>query len=189
TTLGELWALAQGLAESGPAKPAPPDWFRRPSDEGPLTLSGRNLLEAFVDRALANRKDVAVADDLAGVLTYERLLLGVLTMAERLARIPVTNVGLLLPASVACDVAFLALQFAGKLPVMLNWTTGPANLAHAVNVTGVTHVVTSKAFVDRLGVKSEGWDYVYLEDLRRSVGRFEMLRSLLAVRFMPGSVR
>jgi long-chain-fatty-acid--[acyl-carrier-protein] ligase len=188
TTLGELWLLAQGFAESGPVQPAPVEWSHRPSDEGPLTLSGETFLDAFVTRALANRKDVAGADDLAGVATYETLLIGTLTLARRLARLPGTNVGLMLPASVACDVAFFALHLAGKLPIMLNWTTGPANLAHAAKVMGLTHVLTSRAFIDRLGVKTEGWEYLYLEDLRKSVGRFELLRTLLTVRFLPGLV-
>ena len=36
--------------------------------------------------------------------------------------------GRVLPASVAADLVFLGLQLAGKLPAMLNWTTGPAIL-------------------------------------------------------------
>ena len=27
TTLGELWALAEGLSEKAPPKPPPPGWF------------------------------------------------------------------------------------------------------------------------------------------------------------------
>jgi len=189
TTLGELWALAQGLAETGSVRPPTADWFRQPADEGPLQLRGDNLLAAFVACAQANAKDVALADDLSGVLNYEKLLVGVLTLAQRLAQLPEANVGLMLPASVACDVAFMALHLAGKLPVMLNWTTGPAHLAHAVRVMGVRHVVTSKAFIDRLGLGSAGWEYLYLEELRAGIGRFELLRTLLTVRLLPGVVR
>src|SRR5262249_36870760 len=84
---------------------------------------------------------------------------------------------------------FLALHLAGKLPIMLNWTTGPANLAHAARVMGLTHVVTSKAFIDRLGIENQGWEYVFLEDVRQGIGRFELLRTLLRVRYLPGRVR
>jgi hypothetical protein len=35
----------------------------------------------------------------------------------------------LLPASADGDLAFLGLLLAGKVPVLLNWTTGPAGLA------------------------------------------------------------
>jgi long-chain-fatty-acid--[acyl-carrier-protein] ligase len=188
-TLGELWALAQGLAEKGPVKPPLPEWFTPSSDAGPLGVKGNSILDAFISNALRYRKEPAAADDLAGVVTYERLLVGVLATAKRLAALPGENVGLMLPASVAADLAFFALHLAGKLPVMMNWTTGPANLTHAARVMGVTHVVSSKAFIDRIGVKSDGWSYVYMEDLRAGMGRFELLRNLLTVRFLPSLVR
>ena len=128
-TVGQLWALAQGLVEREPPRPPDPAWFRPLSDDGLLQVMGETIPEAFVNRALACRRDVAAADDLAGVVTYERMLVGALVMAKRFAELPGANVGLMLPASVACDIAFLALHLAEKLPVLLNWTAGPANLA------------------------------------------------------------
>jgi long-chain-fatty-acid--[acyl-carrier-protein] ligase len=187
--LGQLWALAQGLAHRGPSKPAPPEWFRPPSDTKPLEILGETVPEALINRVLACRRDVTVADDMAGVLTYERLLVGVLTLSKRLAQLPAANVGLMLPASVASDVAFVALHFAGKLPVVLNWTTGPANLAHAARLMGLTHVVTSRAFIDRSGVHIEGVEYLFLEDMRKQIRKGEQLRTLLAVRWLPGLIR
>ena len=187
--VGQLWALAQGLAERAPPKPPPAAWFRPPSDAGPLVPLAETVAEAFVARALADPNDVAAADDLSGVLTYRRMLVGVLVLARRFAPLPGANVGLMLPASVACDVAFLALHLAGKLPVLLNWTTGPAHLAHAARLTDLRHVVTSRAFLDRVHVAIEGVEYVYLEDLRKGVGRVEQLRTLLTVRLFPGRVR
>ncbi|HZY85256.1 MAG TPA: AMP-binding protein [Gemmataceae bacterium] len=187
-TVGQLWALAQGLVERGPPKPPPENWFHPPS--GPKAeIVGDTVAEAFVRRALANPKDVACADDLAGAMTYEKLLVGARTMARRFRKLPGTNVGLMLPSSVACDVALLGLYLAGKLPVVLNWTTGPANLAHAARTMQLTHVVSSRAFLDRSGVTVEGVEYVTMEELRQQVGRWELLRALLRVRFSPGRVR
>jgi long-chain-fatty-acid--[acyl-carrier-protein] ligase len=187
--VGQLWALAQGLVEREPPKPPPDDWFRPAADGGPLRPLGETIPEAFVARALANPGDVAAADDLSGVLTAGRALVGALTLSRRFAALPGDNVGLLLPASVACDVAFMALHLAGKLPVLLNWTTGPANLAHAARLMGLAHVITSRAFTDRTGVAVEGVRYLFLEDLRKGVGRWELVRTLLAVRLTPGRIR
>src|SRR5262249_35592167 len=103
-SLGQLWALAQGLASRGPPKPTPPLWFRPPSDSGPAKYLGDTLASAFVERALSCRKDVAVADDLAGALTYERLLVGALSLSEPFAKLPGTNRGLLLPGPVGCGL-------------------------------------------------------------------------------------
>ncbi|MCI0459728.1 MAG: AMP-binding protein [Gemmataceae bacterium] len=189
TTLGDLWLLAQGLAATGPPRPAPPEWFRPPSDDRPPEILGDTIAEAFVNRALASRKDVAAADDLAGVMTYERLLVGALLMARRFRKLPGDNVGLMLPASVGADIALLGLYLAGKLPVVLNWTTGPANLAHAARLMELKHVVTSSAFVDRTGIEVEDVESLFLEDVRRGIGKREMLRTLLSVRLFPGSIR
>src|SRR5215468_1072803 len=110
-------------------------------------------------------------------------------MGLRFRTIAAPNIGLLLPASVPGDLAFIGIQLAGKLPVVLNWTTGPANLAHAARLMGLRHVVTSKLFVDRLGVQVEGAEYVYLEDYRKKIGKIEQLRGLLRVRLLPGAIR
>src|SRR5262249_52493846 len=95
----------------------------------------------------------------------------------------------MLPASVACDTMLLALSLAGKLPVLLNWTTGPANLHHAARLTELTHVITSRRLRDRLGLAIEGVQFLDVEELSRQVGWFERIRTLLAVRLVPGRVR
>jgi long-chain-fatty-acid--[acyl-carrier-protein] ligase len=189
TTVGELWALAEGLIEREPPKPPPGAWFSRPSDTGPFTILGETIPEALLNRVARHPTDVVAADDIAGAFTYERLLVGALTLAERFRALPGANVGFLLPASVAGDVAFFGLHLAGKLPIALNWTTGPAHLAHAVQLTGLTHVITSKAFIDRTNLTVPGAEFVFLENLRATVGKWELLRRLLAVRYFGGSVR
>ena len=143
---------------------------------------GETLPEAFLNRAIRNRREVCAADDIAGAVTYEKLLVGATAMAARFRELPGENVGLLLPASVAADIAFFALHFAGKLPVVLNWTTGPANLEHAAQLMKLQRVVTSKRFIDRTQIVVPSTEYVFLEDVRAGMGKLELLRRLLAVR-------
>ncbi len=189
STVGELYALAQGLVKKGPAKPAPPQWFQPPSGNEPPRILGDTVAQAFVERALRNPGDVVVADDMAGVLTYEKMLVGAVCMSRRLAHLSRPNVGLLLPAAAACDIAFLALQLAGKLPVLLNWTTGPANLEHAARLMQLEHVLTSRAFIDRTSIEVKGTKYLFLEELRSQIGKVELLKTLLQTRWFPGSIR
>jgi long-chain-fatty-acid--[acyl-carrier-protein] ligase len=189
TTIGQLEALAQGLAERAPPKPPPLEWFRPAADAAPLAILGESIADAFIARALANPRDVAAADDLAGALPYERFLAAARALSRRFSRLPAANVGVMLPASVGCDLAVLTLHLAGKLPVILNWTTGPTHLAHAARTTGLTHVISSRAFIDRLGVEVTGVEWLWLEEARKGIGRFELLRALLAVRWLPGRVR
>src|SRR5262249_15789583 len=155
--------LAEGLAATGPPKPPPPGWFASPSGSIALELLGETVPAAILNRVVKTPRDVAAADDMAGVLTYERLLTGAITPVSRFRKIPDPNVGLLMPASVAGSVAMLGLHLAGKLPVILNWTTGPGNMAHAVKLLGVTRVVTSRKFIDRSHIEVPGAEFVFLE--------------------------
>jgi long-chain-fatty-acid--[acyl-carrier-protein] ligase len=188
-TVGQLLALAEGRARRKPPTPAPPEWASAPRPTGPLQFRGETLVAAFVAHSLSHPKDIVVADDVFGVLTGERLLVIAWSLSRRLRNIQDPNIGVLLPASAACDVALMALHLAGKLPVLLNWTTGPANLAHAARALGLSQVLTSRTFADRLGVGVEGTDYLFLEDLQETIGKAELLRTLLRVRWLPGSVQ
>ena len=188
-TLGQLWEVAQGLVERQPPRPPSAAWFRPISGTGQVEALGKTIVEAFVNRALAQPANVIVADDMSGLLTYRRLLVGVCVLARRFAGLQGTNVGLLLPASVAADTACMALLLANKVPVLLNWTTGPTHLAEAARLTNLTHVVTSRAFIDRTAIEVQGTQFIYLEDLRQGVGKMELLRTLLEVSWLPGRIR
>lgn len=186
TTIGGLWALAEGLQQNAPPKPPPAGWFDPPAGDTKLEILGETLPAAFLNQAVRRKEEVIAADDLAGGVTYEKMIVGAWAMASKFRAIEAPNVGLMLPAAVACDLAFLGLHLAGKLPVMLNWTTGPGNLAHAAKLVGLTHVVTSKAFIDRTRVEVPGTQYLFLEDVRASLGKLGLLRKLFSVRYFGG---
>lgn len=187
-TLGQLWALAQGQLTGAAQKAlvAPKAWQEATVTAGRTEVLAETLAEAFVRRALCNPDDVAVADMASGVLTYRRLLVATQLLGRRLAKLPGEKIGVLLPASAAADIVFFALHQMGKLPVMLNWTTGPANLAHAVKTLDIQRVVTSKKLIDRLGLAPPGAPFIFLEELRATVGKLEALKTLLATRLAPG---
>ena len=181
-TLGELWALADGkLAGDRKEEPiaVPVAWFAPPRSSAPPAVLAGTVAEAFVRRALVAPTEPAVADRISGVLPSRRLLVGAMLMARRFAAWPEKHVGVMLPASVAADIVFFALHMAGKTPVMMNWTTGPSNLAHGVKVTGTRRIITAKKLVDRLGIEVPGADYEYLETLRGGIGKREQVSTLL----------
>jgi acyl-CoA synthetase (AMP-forming)/AMP-acid ligase II/1-acyl-sn-glycerol-3-phosphate acyltransferase/acyl carrier protein len=187
-TLGGLWALAEGLltGSGDGVPPVPKAWHEPPSTTEPTVALADTMSEALVRRVFRHPDDVAVADRISGVLSYRRLLVGTRLLGRRLGRLPGDAIGVMLPSSVAADLVFFALHQAGKLPVMLNWTTGPGNLAHAVETLGIRRVVTSRRLIDRLGIEVRGADYVFLEDLRSGIGKIEALCALLATYLFRG---
>ena len=195
-TLGQLWALADGSLPTGKdaARPleAPSAWFATPRSPAhasraaaPQWLLGTTVADAFVRRAIERPEQVATADGVSGPLSYRRLLVAASLMARRFATYPEEHVGVMLPASVAADLVFFGLHLAGKVPVMMNWTTGPANLAHGIRVTETRRIITSRKLVDRLGIEMEGAAYVFLEDLKGGIGKGEAVRVLVAARLAP----
>jgi long-chain-fatty-acid--[acyl-carrier-protein] ligase len=188
-TLGELWALAEGMltGTEGPALQVPAAWSRPSRWTAPAQILGETIPAAFLRRARQHPGDVAVADQVSGALTYRRMLVAVRLLARRFHALPGEAVGMLLPSSVAADVSFFALHLAGKLPVLLNWTTGPANLGHAVATLGIRHVITSRRLVDRLRIEVPGAQYVFLEDLRAGIAKFEAAMVLLRTYLRGGA--
>ncbi|PQO42260.1 AMP-binding protein [Blastopirellula marina] len=188
-TVGELCLLAAGKAPSDEQPlEVPDDWFAkhdRVSDH-PEVLA-ETVAEAFVRRALKNAGHTAVADSLSGTLDYRKLLVGASLFSKRLAKLESQAVAIMLPASVAADMVILATLMAGKLPVMLNWTTGPGGLRHATSKLEASHVVTSKRFMDRLGIEIDGVEMFYLEDAKEGISTLEKLTTLLATYVAPGS--
>ena len=186
-TMGDLYRLAAGQAAAASTRPARAgaQWSGRRRSTKPAEVLGDTIAAAFVRRCLASPADVAVADPLAGVLTYRRMLVGASLMSRRFGKFQGRAVAVLLPSSAAADMTFLALHLAGKLPVMLNWTTGAAALATALKTAEVREVVTSQKLIDRLGIELPGAEMVFLEDLRKGMSKREQAAMLLATWLQP----
>lgn len=188
-TLGDLWALAAGLASSEEVEetPAPAAWTA-PRPERPLEVLGQTIPEAFVRRMLQNGDEAAVVDELTGLLSYRKLLTACLLFRKRFAQLDSQRIGVMLPSSVAADIVFFGLQIAGKLPVMMNWTTGPANMAHAVKTLDLKYIITSRKFVDRLHIEIEGAEYIFLEDVKSGIGKREAIATLASTYLTKGRI-
>ena len=174
TSVAAVMSAAAGAASRGESAPlgASRGWRVEAARPAPSAPHGQTIAEAFLERSHSMASFQAVADDRSGVLTYRKLRIAVLALAEQLQTFPEPHVGVLLPASVSTSVVILALGMAGKVPVMLNWTAGRRNLAHMAEASGIRHVITSSTFLDQLEVDLSSIEdtFVYLEEFRRRIG-------------------
>ncbi|RYC33780.1 acyl-[ACP]--phospholipid O-acyltransferase [Lichenibacterium minor] len=135
-------------------------------------------------------KRVALEDPIAGALTYKRVAVGLRVLGAKLMALAPEGraVGVMLPTAAGTAVTVLALQSAGRVPAMINFTAGAANVRAACAAAGVDTVLTSRAFVekaklDRLAAAmAEFVTLVYLEDVRATITAADKLRGLLAYR-------
>ncbi|WP_174280104.1 AMP-binding protein, partial [Sphingomonas bacterium] len=150
----------------------------------------RTLFQALLGaRDIHGGKASVVEDVQRAPLTYDRLVTGALALAGPLAdgTAPGEAIGLLLPNVNAVVASFFALQFAGRVPAMLNYTAGLANLQAACRAAAVKRIVTSRAFVEQAklgdtlaGLAGDELAIRYLEDLPLGAGT--RLRALLLTR-------
>jgi long-chain-fatty-acid--[acyl-carrier-protein] ligase len=187
-TVGDVLLAARGQAlvvRPVELKPVPRRWLHTRSTARIALPPGNTILEVFLAQARRNTRRALLADQVGGVRTYRDLLTGINALRPYLEQLPGDHLAIMLPASVAASVAYLTALFAGKTPVMLNWTVGPRTLAHTLDLTRADRVLTSRVLATRLA--AQGVDlqaisdrFVYLEDLRRGISRGQLLRARLS---------
>jgi long-chain-fatty-acid--[acyl-carrier-protein] ligase len=187
-TVGDCVLAACGdFVYSGPVAMAPvsPRWFE---DTGKRRLTippGASVPEVFLKQAVQSPSKIIVADQAGGEKSYHDLVIACLLLKPIIENLNGDCVGIMLPASVTADIFYLATLFAGKTPVMVNWTAGPRNLIESLNLANIKHVLTTKVLIDK--ITSQGIDlsgvndhFVFVEVLARSISRFAKLRAWLA---------
>jgi acyl-[acyl-carrier-protein]-phospholipid O-acyltransferase/long-chain-fatty-acid--[acyl-carrier-protein] ligase len=130
----------------------------------------------------------AIEDPLGTKLSYRKLIVSSQVLARKLERYAGEGsaIGVMLPNSAAVAVTFFALQSIGRVPAMLNFTAGVANIASACRAAKVNVVLTSRTFVEkaRLGDVIRHLDdtclIVYLEDVKADITWKDKLAGLRA---------
>ena len=164
-TVGDVLLAACGRAVDPGGRPAEAGALRVVR-RGPGWRSqvpeGATLTEVFLAQAARGPGRVALADQTGGVRTYRDLITAILALRPALQAIEGPYVGIMLPASAGAAALYLAVAFAGKIPVMVNWSTGIKNMVHGLDLLGVARVLTSEKVVAR--IQSQGMDLAPLGD-------------------------
>ncbi|MFQ5985475.1 MAG: AMP-binding protein [Alphaproteobacteria bacterium] len=151
----------------------------------------RSLFKSLADARALHGGQCLVAEDIERKpVTYNRLITASLILGRKLSRNarPGECVGVLLPNSVSAVVIFFALQAYGRVPAMLNFSTGLKNMISACKTARIRTVLTSRRFIEAAKfeetVEAMGRhaDVVYLEDIRASIDLFDKLFGLAAGR-------
>ncbi|MGA6965621.1 MAG: acyl-[ACP]--phospholipid O-acyltransferase [Xanthobacteraceae bacterium] len=152
------------------------------------TSTDRTVLEAVIAAADTHgRKRVAIEDPVSGALTYRRMLAAAAVLGAKLMPLAPERraIGVMLPNSNGAVVTILALMSAGRVPAMINFTAGAANILAACRAAQIDTILSSRTFIEkgklsRLVAAIEGEvRIVYLEDIRASVTFADRLRGLL----------
>lgn len=152
------------------------------------TRTGQTLYEAVAEAGTRlGMGRLVLEDPQGGQLTYRKLLMGTKILGDKLAgeTAPGETVGVLLPNAAGVAVVILGLIRHGRVPAMLNFTAGAANLVSACRSAKVKCVITARAFVEKAKLEDEVAELskhvriLYTEDVRASVTTSDKLRGLL----------
>lgn len=129
-----------------------------------------------------------VADSTGAVLSGGQLLARSLILRRLLLRHVLEPddhcVGILLPPSAASVVTNAAVSMIGRVSANLNYTASSEVLNASLRRAGVRRVLTSRKFMDKLGLKIDA-DLVYLEDLVDKVQRGDKLLGVVGAYAVP----
>ncbi|MEM6383064.1 MAG: acyl-[ACP]--phospholipid O-acyltransferase [Pseudomonadota bacterium] len=148
-----------------------------------------------LDRVIGAAKEhgmrtIAVEDPVSGPMSYGKLLTGVAVLARKITGLTPgePNIGVMLPTANGSVVTTLAVMSAGKVPAMMNFTAGAANMRSACTAAQVRTILSSRAFVEQANLEDVVAElektvrFVWLDDVRSQISVLEKLRGLLGRR-------
>ena len=153
------------------------------------TSTDRTVVEAVIEAAEEHgRSRIAVEDPVSGALSYRKLLAGASVLGRKLTPLadPGDAIGVMLPNANGTVVTLLAIMSAGRVPAMINFTSGPANVKAACRAAKIKTVVTSRAFIEKgrlaplVAQIETDVRLIYLEDVRPTVSFGDRMRGLMS---------
>ncbi|KQS56389.1 hypothetical protein ASG17_10385 [Brevundimonas sp. Leaf363] len=148
--------------------------------------------EALFDALIAARErygDKEILEDQdRKPLTYTGLIRAALVLGRKIAAMTAVGerVGILLPSSMGVVVTYYGLLAHGRVPVMINFTSGERNVKAAIQAAGVKKVLSAKRFVDQAKIHElieqieTVAEVVWLDDVRKTIGLADKVYGLMA---------
>ncbi|HTZ02566.1 MAG TPA: acyl-[ACP]--phospholipid O-acyltransferase [Xanthobacteraceae bacterium] len=152
------------------------------------TPTDRTLSEALIEAATVHGVNwLAIEDPISGQLTYKKLLTAIAVLGRKLMPLAAEGkaLGVMLPTSNGGVVTTFAVLSAGRVPAMINFSSGAANIRGACRAAEIDTILTSRAFVEKgrldhvVAQLAADLRIVYLEDIRPTIGTLDKLRGLL----------
>lgn len=137
------------------------------------------LQEYFVRSAKKHSAKIALYDQATGKdLTYDKTLIASLMLAQKFHHYKGKYIGIMVPTSAGCMLSVIGALISGKIPVMINYSTGAReNCIYAQEKCSFKTIITSKKLCDKIKCEHvEGM--VYLEELMPKITLTEKLRAL-----------
>ncbi len=153
----------------------------------------KTLFQSLLDaQKIHGSKHQIIVDIERKPLTYGKLIARCFILGEQIAKETKQGeyVGFMLPNMVSSIVTFFAMQAFGRVPAMLNFSTGGKNFIAACKVAELKTIYTSKRFIDSaklyhlvLAAEENGIKIIYLEEVAKKITLIDKLKGGLRAKF------
>lgn len=153
----------------------------------------KTLFQSLLEAKSIHKGHTKILEDITRVaISYNQLIIRCFILGPTICRYTQYQemVGLLLPNMIGAVVSFFALQAYGRIPALLNYSAGPAQIESACDIAQVHCILTSRKFIEvanlyelinRLNKKSI--QIIYLEDIKKEISWKDKLKASLLSRF------
>jgi acyl-[acyl-carrier-protein]-phospholipid O-acyltransferase/long-chain-fatty-acid--[acyl-carrier-protein] ligase len=126
---------------------------------------------------------LAIIDRTTGKnVPYSRALIGALILSSKFKKYDKGFIGIMIPTSAGCALATVGALMSGRIPVMINYSTGAeSNARYAQKKCKFKTIITSKALLEKIGCPViDGM--ILIEDIMESVTTVEKLKAALTTK-------
>lgn len=151
------------------------------------------LYEAMLEaKSQFGSKYTLIEDADHNKVSYQRLVMGSILLGKKISKFtkPKENVGLFLPNVAGAAVTFFAILAYGRVPAMLNYSTGIRNILACCKNSQVTSILTAHKFIEKANfqeviaaIEAAGIKVHYLEDIRSGLSIIDKLLAIAASYF------
>jgi len=151
-----------------------------------------SIFNAVLKAADRYGKDLTIVEDFnRESLTYKQLITRSIILAGVIRNDSVAgeHVGLLMPNVVGTVISFMALQYLGRVPAMLNFTAGTQAILSACETGQIKTVYTSRRFIEITNLQvladelEQQTNLIYLEDLTNRISILDKILGLFRSHF------
>ena len=141
------------------------------------------LHHMFIRTAKQYEAKLAIADrTLDRRVTYGNALIASLILADKFKSYEQGFVGIMMPTSAGASLAIIGVLMSGRVPVMINYSTGAAqNCEYAQKKCAFQTIITSRALLDKINCRTVD-GMVFMEDIMAEISVFDKVKAALRAR-------
>jgi len=138
------------------------------------------LHHEFVKTAKKNGKKLAIVDrSRERRISFSRALIASLMLAKKVKKYRDGFIGIMIPNSAGSMLSILGVLIVGKVPVMINYSTGAANnCEYAQKKCGFKTIITSRALLEKIGCRLVP-GMVFIEDIMEKITKKDKIQAAL----------